>query len=114
MGRLIFATFAFLVTTAISGCGTMGNMCSCCVDGPHQIYGGVILDAKAASECGSQALKTNGLESLGHVAEAACYGAIDLPLSAIADTLMLPITIRWEIEGASEMGPKSAKDSDNH
>lgn len=114
MSRFIFPAFAILVTTAISGCGTMGNMWSCCVGGPHRIYGGVMLDAEAASESGSKALETKGLESLGHVAGAVCYGAIDLPLSAIADTLMLPITIRWEIERRSEKERKSGSDPDNH
>ncbi len=89
---------AALATAALSGCGTMGNLAGCCVSGPHEIYGGVRLDAKAAWESGGEAVHTKGLESLGHVAEAVCFLALDLPLSAVADTVTLPITIPTAIE----------------
>jgi uncharacterized protein YceK len=108
---------AIVVTAALSDCGTTVNMLgSCCgavrLGGGDQlprVYGGVLLDAEAARESGNEALQTKGLECVERVAGAVCYLAVDLPLSAIADTLTLPLTIPTAIQKMSAQTENDSK-----
>jgi uncharacterized protein YceK len=74
--RLAFCALA-LVT--FSGCGTAANLISPCHGAPGAVYGGVRAD-----------LSRIGNGSPGD----AIAGVIDLPFSAVGDTLTLPLTVR--------------------
>ena len=79
----ITSLVAPLALFAFSGCGTLQ---SCSIDDPDvwPIYGGVACDIKHIQDNAS-AVKTIALR------------ACDLPLSAAADTLMLPLTVTYAI-----------------
>jgi len=97
--------FLALLTTALAivltGCGTAlnfhdgSNSLWLKNDEPRKVYGGVSLDA----QCGSSLL----VEAVTEV-EPICLAwgawilAVDLPLSAVADTLTLPFTIPASID----------------
>jgi uncharacterized protein YceK len=76
-----------VVLLALGGCGTFMNVGAVrCAPYSHpQIYGGVQFDVEYEISRGS--------------AEGLMIGILDLPLSLVADTLTLPITIAAEIRG---------------
>jgi uncharacterized protein YceK len=90
MRRAVFV----LVAVALAGCGTIAN-----VGGGRwrtsKIYGGVLRDVKSTEDWiadYSAEPKTGIMRDVG-VGVGVGLIAIDLPLSAVGDTLTLPITI---------------------
>jgi uncharacterized protein YceK len=79
-----------LLTTVISGCGTL-QCCSTDDMEAWSIYGGVACDVKEIQYNGSEFVP-GGQTPLMVVAR-----ACDLPLSAAADTLLLPVTVTYAI-----------------
>ena len=83
---------ALAAAPALVGCATSSNLFS---KDECKVYGGTRLDATLISEGFSpdpEAVKANRLEP-PVVAWEACCGMFDLPLSVIADTVTLPITV---------------------
>ncbi len=95
MRRASLAAALGLVAMGLSGCGTAANL-SGGAQGfrPMQIYGGVLRDVQSAQHW----VSTNWIEGsdwqqdVGTVVGVGLIG-LDLPFSAIGDTLTLPITI---------------------
>jgi uncharacterized protein YceK len=96
---------------AAAGCATGGSLAG--KDG-SQVYGGTRLDAKIVSESlGPQPSvgKKDGLEPPVLV-WAACCGLADMPLSFVADTVLLPVTVPLAMQrhdGEPEPGNDSPK-----
>jgi uncharacterized protein YceK len=87
------AIVAFLLVFTVSGCGTVGNLWACCgKSGGDRIYGGVCQDVKLAWEGVAQGFNPDE-DGPWFPPAAICLFTLDLPLSAIGDTLTLPITI---------------------
>ncbi len=89
--------------STLSGCGTMlGNMGGL---GPrrYEIYGGVKTDFDAEADCFNSLIKPTTSEWRGSAILPGAFLLIDLPLSAVADTLTLPWTIKATLDG--EAGP---------
>lgn len=94
-------TVVVVVLTALSvgGCGTMANL-----DGKEypfislpyirqpEPFGGVANDARWAKEQIDMASTTDALCPL-HLATAVFFGAVDCPISAVADVVTLPGTL---------------------
>jgi uncharacterized protein YceK len=80
------AALSICAVCALTGCGTIVN---CCPDNPEgclRPYGGVAMDMHAI------AWNSSGrAPSCSCVQSAVCL--VDLPLSAVGDTILLPITI---------------------
>jgi uncharacterized protein YceK len=75
---------------AASGCGTMGNL-----KDHDRIYGGVAIDAAPVRQACKDLVsaKDDREFTLQQDGVILTYGVIDLPLSAVMDTLTLPITV---------------------
>src|SRR5262249_44683538 len=87
------AVWACLTAALLSGCGTMGNLWSCCSgSGGERVYGGVYKDVKLVAEGVGRGIHPDE-EGPWFPLAAACLMTFDLPLSAIGDTLTLPLTI---------------------
>jgi uncharacterized protein YceK len=95
--------WAIVVCVLACGCGTAMNLWRPCSGGaahlpePYRIYGGVRADvemAAAALQAAPDATKEahHSPQPIGQALVAACC-AVDLPLSCVADTLTLPLTI---------------------
>ena len=74
--------FVALTAFGLSGCGTLYNSAT----NAEQPYGGVIVDAGFAGQVVNNACKDK--EPLGLLC--AAFPLADMPLSFVADTLMLP------------------------
>jgi uncharacterized protein YceK len=93
---------AFCLAAALpllSGCGTVLNLTAGCWHGKvdqgtcsPEVYGGVHRDLDCAAE--SLVLHSPLPEVLGGLVQVPVILCIDLPLSAVADTLTLPLTLR--------------------
>jgi uncharacterized protein YceK len=107
------ATLAVVVGTvvsAISGCGTFVNVCWLHEEeGGKRVYGGVRGDLESAAQA-VQERKAD--DSLVVVARA----AVDLPFSAAADTLTLPITLcaaaKSAVASSNRLSPRSLKQTE--
>jgi hypothetical protein len=94
---------------ALSGCGTIANNHPDSLilgkQGPRRIYGGVRGDVECGFSCIAKAFQS---DSVGGFLENAlllpCCCAIDLPLSAIGDTITLQVTIRATLDRATSAG----------
>jgi uncharacterized protein YceK len=77
-----------LAVAALAGCGTCINLGGepLTGGGTREVYGGVAWDASVVSNT----LQDGGLP---YILVGAYLLAVDLPLSAVADTLTLPLTI---------------------
>jgi uncharacterized protein YceK len=86
---------ALIAAASLSGCGTLRNLSG--VEQPSRtVYGGVQQDLHVTDQVfRGEALPPdqNQLQQVIANAFAAAYLAVDLPLSAVADTLSLPITM---------------------
>ena len=105
MTRMLFCT----VTCCLTGCGTLLNFTaippahpdaetllansSAGMPAAKEIYGGVYIDALAGKGWFEEATLDPPKALLGHY-----VWTVDLPLSAIGDTLTLPFTIPAEVE----------------
>ncbi|MFK7853223.1 MAG: YceK/YidQ family lipoprotein [Granulosicoccus sp.] len=77
----------------LNGCGTIGNSVIRAFDEdtckpPVSVYGGVILDGQII-----YTTIEDGFGKHGYKTPAFIFAVVDMPLSAVADTLMLPVTI---------------------
>ena len=87
-------------TLILSGCGTIANFSGKGWDNTH-IYGGVVRNVKSAEEWIEAKPITKDTELQQGIGTVVGTGLIvlDVPLSAIGDTLTLPITIPAAIWG---------------
>ena len=85
----------------LSGCGTFFNCLGADKAGPRteqnfgKIYGGVRFECEAAE---SVAIRDKTIETVPETLLEACLLAVDMPLSAIGDTLTLPFTISYTLQ----------------
>ncbi len=99
---------AALVAVALSGCGTVYDSCRMSPYGEtFRVYGGVRQDAQEAQQCAARAC--------GSQPDARCWDLVqaglalaDVPLSAAADTLLLPVTLPRAREAARRELPAPA------
>lgn len=109
MARALLATAALIVAVFPSGCGTFANLSIGARQGwkNAQIYGGVRRDVQSAEDFVAHSWTSGDnldiQQDIGTVVGVGLVG-IDVPLSAIADTLTLPITIPAAIWGGSGPG----------
>ena len=89
------ALFAILPPLLLSGCGT----CMSLQTQPTP-YGGVALDARFISNLYPSRIKDLEGDSQGWAHLFGVISIFDLPLSAAADTLLLPLTVPPAIEKA--------------
>jgi uncharacterized protein YceK len=94
---LTFTVAVFLAFSSLSGCGTIWNMefSKERDTGERRIYGGLQIDANAAFVQPFESISESKTESNGpdHTIALCVLAIFDAPMSAIADTLTLPITI---------------------
>jgi uncharacterized protein YceK len=106
MARALLATGALIVAIFLSGCGTFANLSIGARQGwkNAQIYGGVRRDVQSAEEFIAHSWTSGDNldipQDIGTVVGVGLVG-IDVPLSAIADTLTLPLTIPAAIWGSN-------------
>jgi uncharacterized protein YceK len=110
MGRQAARGLAAVLAFALGGCGTMNNLRppekadkEAPAPVPQAVYGGVGLDAQVgakwlaapfvAERLPQVSLLESAVDGTCKVGIGAYVLAIDLPLSAVADTLTLPVTI---------------------
>ncbi len=110
MRRQAAMGLAAVLALAAGGCGTMNNLHppakadpEAPAPVPRSVYGGVALDARVggkwlaapftAERLPQVSLVESAVDSTCKVGIAAWVLAVDLPLSAVADTLTLPVTI---------------------
>ena len=118
MRRRMAACLAAVLASALCGCGTAVNCLGAKGTAPREIYGGVKQDAQNGAShlaeafsaaCPSFASQPN-IPSSGEklMTKTFCAGcgvcmlAIDLPVSAVADTLTLPVTIPAALKKSKE------------
>jgi uncharacterized protein YceK len=110
MRRASLTAVLLLAAVAPSGCGTIANLSTGAENGwkNAQIYGGVRRDVKSANEwfadSWTPANDSDVMQDIGAVVGVGLVG-LDLPLSAIGDTLTLPLTIPASIWGSSTPAP---------
>jgi uncharacterized protein YceK len=125
MRRRTAAVLAAVLAGALGGCGTANNLLQPEYKGEGQepgpvakhVYGGVGLDAKVGSAWLAAPFVEKSPPEVGaaeKVVETTCkvgIGAyvlgVDLPLSAVADTLTLPLTVPATLR---QLGEPAAKD----
>jgi uncharacterized protein YceK len=104
---VILAAWASALSVALAGCGTMENLTT--HDGHSQeVYGGVQRDWDNAKKVfKGDCLPQNQVSYYVGSIFAGLYLAIDLPLSAVADTVTLPATA-GDSSKKQEMAAKTA------
>ena len=102
MSRLALKVLPWVAVLAIAGCGTIGNL-----QDRDKIYGGARLDGKEAIRASKELIHPADPPDYTTTQDTAIlvYACVDMPLSLIADTLTLPITIpktvyHWLKDGA--------------
>ncbi len=96
----------FSMIVSCAGCGTLRNVATSPMFGPplppeKMVYGGVREDTKRITTAfGDIKQFGDAQKSLGTNAVDAASSAIDVPLSAVGDTLTLPITVPAAIDRA--------------
>lgn len=101
-----------LTLAMLSGCGTIrDNWGGPRESGKQRVYGGVRRNLEAMKE--SDANSWNSQEPLVFVMSPACMLAhsIDLPLCAVADTVLLPISLPLALLRNTDSGDTSADHS---
>lgn len=98
----------------LNGCGTLLHISSPhgnpdCDPSKPEIYGGVSQDVNWAWQLRSDAPSGSypAAVKIAQLVVAPCVLCIDLPLSAVADTLTLPVTLRSALN-ADKLQPASA------
>jgi uncharacterized protein YceK len=81
--------FAISLTTALCGCGTLDNMTA-----SHKVYGGVRTDVKQAAQSTGDAFRAQNGREAGAALASSALCVLDAPLSAVGDTVTLPVTVR--------------------
>ncbi len=103
---------ALAILPWLGGCAAVANMGS---QGGCKVFGGTQLDATLVSEglgTGPEGVGGERLERPALVWEACC-GLVDLPLSAVADTLTLPVTVPVTLAKQSRRTPPDATSPGN-
>ncbi len=112
-GNLHVAALAVLL--GLAGCASVNNLGD---RDRREVYGGTRLDAELVSKFlvpDDQASRAKGLEPPVAVA-AGCYGLVDMPFSAVADTLLLPVTVPASLhrrDAAAKHAEATAKTRDD-
>ncbi len=99
MHKRVNLAVALLACVFVVGCGTTANVVQIGPQAGHaqmRVYGGVLYDIKAWDAIREAFSPDAGSMAFRQAVFAACYLMIDLPLSAIADTLLLPLVLRSE------------------
>lgn len=93
---------AFSALACVSGCGTMHNVWSCFDERVPQklIYGGVREDKQSIREAAHLTISSSKPREVTNGISHLVSRTVDLPLSAVGDTLTLPITIPEAIDRA--------------
>jgi uncharacterized protein YceK len=108
MARRRASALAPVLVLSLTGCGTMGSYVHTVPVGEGDplgfyAYSGVREDVEAIRQDIADARKNDsGAERVGACMEVA-FWCIDLPLSAVADTLMLPV-LAYESAGRAKAG----------
>jgi uncharacterized protein YceK len=104
--RGVFMRQAMLAVLAatLGGCGTVANLWSCCKSGDRAVYGGVAHSLRRAAEDAEEAARLDSLDCALHAVGAGLM-LVDVPLSAVADTLTLPITVPETLSHRVEQRP---------
>lgn len=91
---------AFSALAWVSGCGTMHNVWSCFDERVPQklVYGGIREDRLKIREAAHQTISSSKPREVTSGMARVVTRSVDLPFSAIGDTLTLPITIPEEID----------------
>ncbi len=112
--RRLALILAPALALGLAGCGTVCNLVSW--DDPkygnvarHEVYGGVTQDAIGAVTSFREAFRpdpqatslANAANSAGNLSMAAATVIVDLPLSLVADTLTLPVTVPEAMDRSS-------------
>ena len=113
--RPVLVVSLLLALLASIGCGTLYNLDfnTCCCGGrpdSHRIYGGVETDL-AYPVCTFREMRASNqplVIQVTYVSIASILGLVDLPLSMVADTVTLPLTIAAQIERYMQSEPKQA------
>jgi uncharacterized protein YceK len=91
--RTTATRLAAVLALALGGCGTALNICYWDPEeGGKRVYGGVRADAGAVGDGARLCVTSAGWGDRLRATRAALLAAVDLPLSAVADTLTLPVT----------------------
>jgi uncharacterized protein YceK len=107
MSKALFWMAVLAIAPALGGCAAAGNLAA---QGGPKVYGGTKVDmALISGDLGPDAdpdevRKIDGAAMSG----AACCGLVDLPLSFVADTVMLPVTVPMSLT-RSKVESRSAK-----
>jgi uncharacterized protein YceK len=105
MPRKAAKLIALAAALATTGCGTMGNL-----KRDDRIYGGVAIDAAPVGQACKDLTRSENEREFTFLQDCAIlrYGFLDLPFSAILDTLTLPITV------SHTLFPRPPKDPATH
>src|SRR5580704_2505731 len=105
----VWASLAVLAPVMCGGCGTMvGNLGGFGIMRGHEMepYGGVKICLEAGTENLKKVVHPATDQSRWDGVYPAVYMlGVDLPLSAVADTVTLPLTIRAVLKGEATTGP---------
>lgn len=97
-----------LATPAIIGCGTMGNLggtLSLTHEHFMEPYGGVKLCLEGGTKCFKESDEADKLERVLYLMSASYVFGLDLPMSVVADTLTLPLTVKATLRGEAHSAP---------
>ena len=90
-----------LSTLYAAGCGTLGNTIGIRYPSEHlRVYGGVQLDVEQTQESVAKAKDAKTTNERVEACVGLFISTVDMPFSAVADTLTLPFTIPEAIERA--------------
>jgi uncharacterized protein YceK len=127
MRRQAAVGLGVLLVFALGGCGTVNNLRSppkkdkdspnAEVVGTKAVYGGVGLDARVGTELlaaafgkerqAQESLFVAAVDGPCKVGVGAWLLAVDLPLSAVADTLTLPVTVPAALKNQGRAEPQA-------
>jgi uncharacterized protein YceK len=95
MFRAAPTILAAVLTLGITGCGTCASVITPCPAGGHysnHIYSGVRADAELVADSVVGAWKAETVSERASACGSTLLWCLDAPLSAVADTLLLPVT----------------------
>jgi uncharacterized protein YceK len=99
------AVLAVGIAVWLSGCGTAANtLWLLPMEGGMSAYGGVKADVEMVRGGVARAVDADSLDSFADAAYYTVVGAVDLPLSAVGDTLTLPVVLAAALKEADGDG----------
>jgi uncharacterized protein YceK len=100
VSRATFVILALATALGLAGCGTLCNLpkesgVTVWDETPHdRIYGGVLRDVASGTRCLHETVAADCKDGrLDNLVAGSYWLLVDLPLSAVGDTLTLPLTI---------------------